>query len=231
MQSKIPPSLKIAGLLLGGLVVCIAVFVAVYRAKYPTYTYRYRMTVTVEVDGEPRSGSSVIEVNVRKNSSPMFEKRVLLESVQGEAAFVPVRGGLDLVALLASGSYGEDVDYPTRVVPGVFELDTFDERVRDRLPGLRGRRELSGKWLPTLVQVSDPNDSATLRVIRPDEFDQVFGPGVRWRGVTIDMTTDAVTHGIEERLPFLIKERENRYLVYTRPNMFTPNYSYFVRSW
>jgi len=231
MQSKIPPSLKIAGLLLGGLVVCIAVFVAVYRAKYPTYTYRYRMTVTVEVDGEPRSGSSVIEVNVRKNSSPMFEKRVLLESVQGEAAFVPVRAGLDLVAFLASGSYGEDVDYPTRVVPGVFELDTFDERVRDRLPGLRGRRELSGKWLPTLVQVSDPNDSATLRVIRPDEFDQVFGPGVRWRGVTIDMTTDAVTHGIEERLPFLIKERENRYLVYTRPNMFTPNYSYFVRSW
>lgn len=230
MLNTIPSSLKIAGLLLGGLVICIAVFVAVYRAKYPTYTYRYRMTVTVEVDGELRSGSSVIEVNVRKNSSPMFEKRVLLESVQGEAALVPIRGGLDLVALLASGFYGEDVDYPTRVVPGVFELNTFEESVRERLPGLRGRRELSGKWLPTLVLVSDPNDSATLRVIRPDEFDQLFGAGVRLRGVTIEMTTDAVTNGIEGRLPFLNREKERLYHLYTRPNVFTPHHSSFVRN-
>jgi hypothetical protein len=119
----------------------------------------------------------------------------------------------------------------SRIVPGVFELNTFEEYVREWLPSLRGRRELSGKWLPTLVQVSNPNDSATLRAIRPDEFDQVFGLGVRLRGVTIDMTTDAVTHGIEERLPFLIREKEKRNLVYIRPNVFTPNYSYFVRSW
>jgi hypothetical protein len=230
MQSKTPSSLKIVSVLIGVLVLCIAAFVAVYKAKYPTYTYRYRMTVTVEVDGEPRSGSSVIEVNVRKNSSPMFEKRVLLESVRGEAAFVPIRGGLNLVALLASGPHGEDVDYPTRVVPGVFQLNTFEESVRERLPGLRGRRELSGEWLPTLVLVSDPNDSATLRVIRPDEFDQVLGPSVRLRGVTIEMTTDTVTNGIEGHLPFLIREKERLRGLYGYPNVFVPHYRSFKRS-
>ena len=37
-----------------------------YKINYPTYTYRYRMTVNVEVDGQMRSGSSVIEVRVSK---------------------------------------------------------------------------------------------------------------------------------------------------------------------
>jgi len=230
MLTKPRPFLRIAAITLALVAVFVVCF-AVYRTKYPTYTYRYRMTVTIEVDGEARSGSSVIEVNVRKNPSPMFERRVLLESVQGEAAFVPVREGKGLVALLASGPYGEDVNYPTRIVPLAFNLNTFEDSVRERLPSLRGRRELPSKWMPTLVLVSDPNDPATLRVIRADEFDQTFGPGVRLRGVTIEMTTDVVTHGIEERLPLLVRERESRYLVYTRPNMFTLSYSYFARSW
>jgi hypothetical protein len=230
MLSKPGRSLRIAGIILA-LVAVFAFCFAIYRTKYPTYTYRYRMKVTIEVDGETRSGSSVIEVNVRKNPSPLFERRVLLESVQGEAAFVPLREGLGLVALLASGPYGENVDYPTRIVPHVFNLNTFEASTREWLPSLSGQRELSGKWLPTLVLVSDPNDSATLRVILPDEFDHAFGRGVRFQGVTIEMTRDAVTRGIEERLPSLVKEKERLYHLYSLPYVFTPHYSSFVRSW
>jgi len=44
-------------------VAIVAIFV-LYKISYPTQTYRYRMTVNVEVDGQMRSGSSVIEVKV-----------------------------------------------------------------------------------------------------------------------------------------------------------------------
>ncbi len=37
-----------------------------FKSQYPSFTYRYRLTISTTVDGEGRSGSSVIEVKVGK---------------------------------------------------------------------------------------------------------------------------------------------------------------------
>jgi ABC-type phosphate transport system auxiliary subunit len=69
---------------------------------------------------------------------------------------------------------------------------------------MQGSREIPVGLLPTFVTFSDLNDPKTARVVQPHEFPQVFGVGVRFRRITIEVTRDAVTRIIEQRMPTLI---------------------------
>ncbi|WP_315810613.1 hypothetical protein [Bradyrhizobium sp. SZCCHNR3107] len=186
------------------------------------------MTVNVDAGGEPRSGSSVIEVRVRKQPQFLPEVGPVSQSVRGQAAFIELPGGKNLIALLASGSIGEHQDYPREVVPWQFKLNLSNDRALVRLPVLRGQWELATDRLPTLVTVGDPNDAATAQVVRSDQIDRMLG--VHLRSITIEMTADAVpSPDIETKLPFLVTQRQHR-LEITRSDGFTPNYSSFVRN-
>jgi hypothetical protein len=210
-----------------GLAAIIAGFV-LYKISYPTHTYRYRMTVNVEVDGQTRSGSSVIEVKVAEQ--PAIIINPVQNGAEGEAVFVDLGGQRSLVALLASGGYATDVNFPIVVVPQQFRSELKGQLAL--LPSLRGRRDLAGKNLPTLVTFSDPNDSTTLRVIRPDHIEQAFGSNVRSGGVVIEMTTDPVTRSLEARLPFLVSQRNTlRNDSIRDSNKFTPTLDVFLRSY
>jgi hypothetical protein len=186
----------------------LGIFVAVvvglyvlYRLVYPTYTYRYRMTVEVDVGGEIKSGASVIEVRLSKQPKFLPEVPAVATSVLGDAVFVDLGEGQNVFALLASGPDGMDVDFPQHVVPLYFKLSYADHDLV-KFPHLQGSRDLESK-LPILVTFADLNDPTTARVVRPDAFEQVFGPGVRFKRAWIEMTGDPVTRGIEQRLPWL----------------------------
>lgn len=172
-----------------------------WRVNYPTYTYRYRMTVEVDVRGETKSGSSVIEVSLSKQPAFLPEVPSVATTVRGEAVFVDLGDGRNVIALLASGPHGTDVNYPQHVVPLHFKL-SYADRELVKFPQLQGRWDLE-RARPTLVSFTDLNDPMTARVVEPDEFEQVFGPGVRFKRAFIEMTGDAVTRGIERRLPWL----------------------------
>jgi hypothetical protein len=75
-----------------------------YKLKYPAYTYRYRMTVEVDAGGETRSGSSVTEVTATR--VPQFLPEVIRyeRSLEGQAIFIALPDGKNIVALLASGA-------------------------------------------------------------------------------------------------------------------------------
>jgi hypothetical protein len=175
--------------------------IAWWKISYPTYTYRYRMTVEVLADGAVRSGASVIEVRIAKqpqfgNAPPQVSR------VRGEAVFVDLGGGRNVIALLAAGPNAKNFDYPYNVIPTVFGL-TFNDHDLAKLSGLRGSRQLPANFLPTLATFADLNDPKTGRVVRPEEFEQVFGHGVIFRRVFVEMTTDDVTAGIDKRIPGL----------------------------
>jgi hypothetical protein len=68
-----------------------------------------------------------------------------------------------------------------------------------------------------------------LRVIRPEQLEQVFGPNIRWRGVVIEMTTDPVTRGLETRLPFLVSQKNALRRANGHPSKFIPHYDAFLR--
>lgn len=204
---------------------------ALYKISYPTHTYRYRMTVNVEVDGQMRSGSSVIEAHVSKQ--PVFLPGVnpLGYSERGEAVFVDLGGQRNIVALLASGPYAEGAAYPSFVVLQHFRLNLFDDRQLASLSQLRGRWDLPSKDLPTLATFSNPGDPTTAKTLQADQLEQFFGPDVRWRGIVIEMTTDAVTHVIESKLPWVTKLTAGLAgsNVFVSPGKFTLNGPYFKR--
>jgi hypothetical protein len=202
--------------------VAIAAVVGLYKLKYPTYTYRYRMTVEIDAGGEVRSRSSVIEVTLTRVPQLTTEMGPFEYSAQGQAVFIELPAGKNIVALLASGETGERRDYPVDVVPRVFKV----KKVED-LPKLRGRRELAPDQMPTLITVADPADAKTAQVVKLSSIDGLLGAHLR--SISVEMTTESVpAPDIELHLPFLIKERGQR-VEYRYPNVFSPFYSSFVR--
>jgi len=191
----------IIALLIGGPIVW-------WKINYPTYSYRYRMTVEVEVDGKVQSGSSVIQVKV--NKQPQFGDAPPQEShIYGDAVFVDLGNGRNVIALLAAGPRGRNVDYFYNIVPTLFGL-TFEDRDLAKLARLQGRRDVPEAHMPTFVTFTDFADPKSVRVVPPAEFPRVFGTNVHLKDVTIEITKDAVTRTIEKKMSVIIgKLRED----------------------
>jgi hypothetical protein len=203
------------------ILVAIAMVVGIYKLKYPTYTYRYRMTVEVDAGGKTHSASSVIEVNHRSQPHILPEMLAYDSWARGQAVFLQLPGGKNIVALLASGAWGERTDYPVTLIRRIFNVSL------ENIQTLQGRRELSSDQMPTLITVVNPNDAKTAHVISPDLLDSSLG--VHLRSISVEMTTDPTTPvDIDARLPFLLSEEKKR-LDITDPSVFTPHISLFIR--
>jgi hypothetical protein len=182
------------GLIAGGVALC--------QVAYPTYTFRYRMTVEVEVDGKFRSGASIIEVRLVTQPSIVVPVPSVLPEASGEAVFVDLGEGRNVLALLTSGPNLMDVDYPKYVVPAHFGLSTVRAEW-SKYPRTPDRWDVRADRMPTFVTFLDVNDPKSARLLRPSDFGAVLGPGVHLRRVWIEMTNDPVTRGIFQRLPWL----------------------------
>jgi hypothetical protein len=197
--------------IVGTLILAPVCFYFGYKLLYPTYTYRYRLSVEVETPDGLRSGSSVIEVRYEMFPELLTE-RDHISRVFGEAVFVDLGQGKNLIGLLASGPIGEDVDYPSGVVLQAFKLDGNDPNTPKRLPRLQGRRDLdiyhssqyevTKRFLPTFVTFSDLKDLSTAKIAPPGLFDEIFGVGFRLHNISVEMTNDPVTSGIERQMPW-----------------------------
>jgi hypothetical protein len=205
------------------ILVAIAAVVGLYKLRYPTYSYRYRMTVEIDAGGEVRSRSSVIEVTVTREPKILPEAGPFNRSAQGQAVFVELPAGKNIVALLTSGAFGERRDYPLDVVPRVFKVEDVED-----LPKLHGQRELAPDQMPTLITVTNPADAKTAHVVNLSSMDSLLGAHVR--SISVEMTTDPVpAPDIELHLPFLVQARERQRSELGYLNVFTPSYSFFVR--
>lgn len=172
--------------------------VAWYKISYPTYTYRFRLAIAVDVGDETKTASSVIEVQtVTRPMSVIFSPINIY--VYGDAVFVDLGAKGNVIALLACGPDGTESCVGTLVPEefGIAGVKSFPQ-----LGTLRGSRELIGKFMPTLITFADLNDPKSARAVRPNQFEQVFGPDVHFKRAWIEMTSDPVTRGIEKKLPW-----------------------------
>jgi hypothetical protein len=174
--------------------------VAWCKLAYPAYAYRYRMTVEVVVDGELRFGSSVIEIELQMQPRTL-DIPPIVGRVHGDAVYVDLGGGRNVVALLAGGPEAKEMDHPIDLAPRLFPTISYERNDLPKIASLRGRRDVPERALPTLASF-DLNDPSNARVVRPDEFETVFGPGVRFQRVWIEMTDEPVTRGIEKKFPW-----------------------------
>lgn len=196
------------GIILGSFALFVTIIVAVaiawYKIKYPTYIYRYRMIVEVEDGNKVHSNSSVIEVRVNRQHS-FGDAPPTVSRFRGEAVFVNLGAGHNVVALLAGGVRAEDVNYSYSLVPALFGL-TFEDRDLAKLADLRGSKDVPVDRMPTFLTFKDVTDPGSAEVMRPHEFARALGPTVRLKSVTVTMTEDAVTHRIDTEIPQIIEK-------------------------
>ena len=177
---------------------------------YPDHAHRFRLAVEVDTPDGIRTGSSVIEVERRDFGwVPVYSPgKGVVFVVRGEAVFVDLGEGRNVVTVLAHGGNAEDV---SRINSFWIEAHgrqrSEEEDVWSGRTELRGVVELRPPLVPTLVTFADPSDPKTVRVVRPQDFEAVFGPGFRFRRATLEMVPASVpvTDGvIERRLPWLV---------------------------
>ncbi len=188
----------------GIIALCIMLLIGAGAAWWtsltPTYVHRFRLAIEVDVDGEIRIGSSVIEVRTTDYKAGSGETGGLRSQVFGDAIFLDLGNGRNVVALLGFDPNG------SRNAIDLLDFHAFRAtiptlRIED-LPSLSGSVSLSGELVPTLVTFSDVNRPETARVVRASDFEQVFGPTVHFKRAWIEMTRDPVTRGIEKGLPW-----------------------------
>jgi hypothetical protein len=169
--------------------------------QYPPY--RYRLTAVVETPAGLRSGSSVIQVRWTEAGTAFGILGSAGFSVKGEAVAVELAKDEVLFVLLRSSGSSDWAAWALRdVVPNL-----KDPRGTDRKPHPVPRRiEIQREQVdnyPMFVRFRDPADPKSVEQVDPDDLAKTFGPGYRLKSLTVQVTDEPVTSGIEKRLGWL----------------------------
>ena len=191
-------------LALAAVALCVVVG---WEIRYPTHAWNQKLTVTVSTPRGEVSGSSVVAVSWTESFfSGGWGGALFRLTLRGDATAVDLGGGQFLFAMLAY----EHSQEPRST--GVIALKLLgDEAIYQssdsfkRIQAARGRGPITlpQKLYPKFLRFRDIKDPTTAEVVDPDNLAKSFGPGVRLVRVTIEITDDAVTRGIENILPWL----------------------------
>jgi hypothetical protein len=187
-KSLIP--FAIIAAVIGGLVLA-------YKIAYPTMVYKYRMTVEVEVNGEIKSGSSVIEVDRYLTPKWLPGGGMRISHVYGDAVFVDLGSGRNVIAALSvrggRPSWATAEHWPNWIKGPDGRTATFPMPLR--------RTALIGD-LPMFVTFTGINNPMTLLRVSPEQFETILGSGIKLKGVYVETTRDPITRSIAQHLPW-----------------------------
>jgi hypothetical protein len=188
-------------------------------------TLRCRRVITVYTPEGPRSGSNVVEL---KTYFLGGVTRALGHAVRGEgrgeATVVDLGPRGLLFATVASeeallsgrvGFYaGCEAPFPRAKFPGKFvQGGSSDDEYRDYLDELNRQKpkgDLPFNGLPMLARFGDPSDPTSVERVDPSDLAASFGAGVKFDRMSIEITDDPVTTGIEAVLPWLARGESER---------------------
>lgn len=180
--------------------------------------YHYRLTVEVETPQGLRTGSSVIAVDNDMQLNMNGGGYSLFQRGRGEAVAVDLPGGRTLFALLR-GADGEESWAGTLLFeltpPPPFRPADKESYRTDRVRNAAANRDVivvppmlpyrdklyAAAAYPLLVTFTDIRNPKTVTRVDPNDLAASFGPGVTLRRITVQITDDPVTTGIEKRLP------------------------------
>ncbi|MEP5937291.1 MAG: hypothetical protein ABJ239_03095 [Erythrobacter sp.] len=176
------------------------------------------MTVEVDTPEGLMKGSSVIEVDTNVSGQLSIPTPGAVRArVRGEAVAVDLPNGRALFALLRSE---DDVDFAKRIMflmapkgrdangdPFLGRFNNMLEMTDPvELPATQAKINPSlakMKAQPMLVTFGDLNDPTTVERVDPFNLQDSFGDGVSLRRITVQVTDDPVTKGIEKRFQWL----------------------------
>ena len=172
--------------------------------------HKYRLTIEVETPDGVKSASGVMAVHPDRSYS-----RGGHTATRGDAVFVDLGGGKNLLALLAHIDNGS-VDFDAmnyvalRAYNAAGRKASFNEMSR-----MTGAVPVQGALVPVLVSFADLADPATAHMVPPDQTEAGLGKGFRLRSISAEVVPNGVwpldfggvlgepvTRGIEAKLPW-----------------------------
>lgn len=219
---------KVFGYLLGSIFALVVVLGLAVWMSTVSGTWHYKMTVNVNTPEGLKSGYSVREVS--NSASPILKAVQLPEmgnpaKVRGEAVAVDL-GERGVLFALLRGYYAADTD---SILYHAIGGDTTVEGIKSL--NARQRQPSSPvvlkdkNFYPMLATFTDLNDPRTVTPvitmknigepgnvmdIDNDKFEELFGTGVSLHSITIELTDEPITWGIEKYLPWLPDRFINR---------------------
>jgi hypothetical protein len=167
------------------------------------YAWNQKLTVTVETPEGEVSASSVSAVSWRKHwirtdgmgwSFDLTGEAVVVEVTPGRYLFALLKGAgtAEYMGSVAAASIaGRD----GRVIDGALFREVQGRR--DRAAGVITVPEVQ---YPILVTFGDIADPASVKLVDPADLAASFGPGVRLKSVTLEVTDEPVTVGRVETI-------------------------------
>lgn len=207
----------------------VAILPACNASGHELPTYRYRLTVEVDTPEGLKSGSSVIEVRTElAGKVKLPDANGLRIEFKGEAVAVDLGPRGVLFALLRSessvswaGGVMERVTPPPPAATKVRYAKWHARMLANKgvhalhrispftlQPWERPKPDDPPKDYPMLVRFGDITDPKTVERVNPDDLAASFGSGVKLRRITVELTDDPVTTGIEKRLEWLSRHPE-----------------------
>jgi hypothetical protein len=173
--------------------------------------HKYRLTVEVETPEGVKSASGVMAVHPDRSYS-----RGGRTTTKGDAVYVDLGGGRNLVALLAHIDKSLELDGTNYVALRAYRAARGRNVSFNEMSRLTGAVPVVDAAIPVLVSLGDPGDPATARMVTPDAVEAALGRGIRLRAISAEVVPNGlwpldfggalgepVTRGIEARLPWL----------------------------
>jgi hypothetical protein len=171
--------------------------------------HKYRLTLEVETPEGLKTGSGVVSVHPDRGYS-----RHGHTTTRGDAVFVDLGGGKNLVALMAHIDSTVDLDgmnyLALRAYKAAGRNVSFNEMSR-----MTGAVPVTGALIPVLVTFADVRDPATIRTVSSEAV-AAFGNGFRLHDIHAEVVPNGlwpldfggplgepVTRGLETKLPWL----------------------------
>jgi len=183
--------------LFGVPLVLIATAFLYWQLRYPTHTYRYKLTIEVNTPEGVRSGHAIREVTWRDAPRITMEAPAGMMKERGEAVAVDLPNGQTLFALLYSKNQGVTASL-------AFGTSRLTKNTNLRLVGIEKPERYNPVWgqdgYPRLVYFANLADPKSVERLDPEDLQQDLGEGYSLKRITAQITNEAVTTEISERL-------------------------------
>jgi hypothetical protein len=173
--------------------------------------HKYRLTVEVETPEGRKSASGIMAVHPDRSYSRGGHTKTV-----GDAVFVDLGGGKNLVALLAHIDGKLELDGINYVALRAHTAAGGKHVSFNEMNRMTGIVPVTGALIPVLVTFTDPGNPGTARNVPPDDTEAVLGKGYRLQGIAAEVVPNGfwpldfggalgepVTRGIQTKLPWL----------------------------
>jgi hypothetical protein len=173
--------------------------------------HKYHLTVEVETPEGVKSASGVMAVHPDRSYS-----RGGRTQTKGDAVFVDLGGGKNLVALLAHTDHTLDLDGINYVALRAYGAAGGKRLTFNDMNRLTEIVPVKDAVIPVLVTFTDPKNPGSTRLVAPDDVEAALGRGFRLHAITAEVVPNGVwpldfggplgepvSRGTEAKLPWL----------------------------